>query len=406
MKTNESKFFPIPKKIYEKNGLPNINSTFCDRQGRIWIGSLSGVHVIDEKNGTYTVYDHHPEDPNSISDNSINQIYQDSNDDVWVATFNGLNKVVDYTPENFKFISFKHDNQQTNSSIPANRILSLVEINKILYVGSDNGISGYDLNQNTFTDYSKSNYKKNILTLEKTHNGKIWASTIDGFLFFDPETKAFEQYNKQDGLGESNFQMNASAQDQKGYLYFGSRQGITRFHPVNINQNEKPPAVILTDIHKMSPSSHTNLDGYNTTELILNHNDYYLSIDYVAINYNQPEKNQYAYKLEGFDDQWNYPESKQSAVYTNLAPGNYTFRVKAANNDGYWNETGATLKITKHPAFWQTWWFRFLVAMVLFGFTYLGIKQYTKSIKEKNNCLLYTSPSPRDLSTSRMPSSA
>jgi len=343
--------------------------------------------VINENTGIYTSYSHDSQDPNSISDNSVNQIYQDSNDDIWITTFNGLNKVVDYTPENIRFTSFKHDNQKPESSIPSNRITALTEVDGILYIGSNTGISGYDLKKNQFTNFSKTNYKKNILALEKTIDGHIWASTIEGLLFFNPHTKKFDNYTKLDGLGEFLFQTNSSAKDHKGYLYFGSREGITRFHPINLSQNEKPPSVFLTDIRKMSNRGQTISDGTFASELIIDHDEYYLSIDFVAPNYNQPEKNQYAYILEGFEEKWNNPDGKQSAVYTNLAPGKYTFKVKAANNDGFWNEKGTTLKITKLPAFWETWWFKLLVAVLLFAVLYYGIKRNTSTIKARNKVL-------------------
>ena len=174
--------------------------------------------------------------------------------------------------------------------------------------------------------------------------------------------KVFNQYEKRDGLGDISFLFGASYVDKNGWLNFASRRGITRFDPLNIIKNENPPPVYVTDIRKMSPEGQTDTKGTYKQEIILDHDEYYLSLDYVALNYNRSEKNQYAFMLEGFEDNWNYSNKKLPAVYTNLQHGRYNFKVKAANNDGIWNEAGT--------------------------------------------CLLYTSPSPRDATLSRMPSSA
>lgn len=386
METNESKMYPVPESIDPEIGFLSIRSLFCDKQSRIWIGTLTGLYVIDEKTGIYQKYNHDPDDPFSISDNSINQVYQDSNEDIWISSFNGLNKVMDYTSKKLQFKQFKHDAKNPKTSIPSNRIIALTEINGMLYIGSNSGISACDLEQNNFINYT-GNSKKNIQSIEKTINGNIWASTTEGILFFNSHTKKFNQYDKNDGLGDIIFQGGSSYRDHKGYIYFGSRQGITRFHPVNLNNNELPPAVYITDIRKMSPEGEKRSSGNYMKELIINHDEYYLSLDYAALNYNRPEKNKYAYKLEGFEEKWNYPQGKPTAVYTNLAPGSYTFRVKAANNDGVWNEAGVSLKIIKRPAFWQTWWFKVLMIILILALIYFPLRSYTRNIKNRNKNL-------------------
>ena len=387
MKTNQSRIFPVPNYVNQSLGFLFIRSLFCDKQDRIWIGTLTGLHVIDKKTGIYRQYNHDPYDPNSISDNSLNQVYQDSNNDIWVTSFYGLNKVIDIHAKELKFKSFKHDPQHPNTSIPSNQVISLTEIDGTLYIGSNTGLGGLDLKNNTFTNYSKSSSKKNIQSIEKTIDGNIWASTTEGILFFNPSTKQFNQYDKKDGLGDIIFQAGSSYHDHKGYIYFGNRQGITRFHPVNLTNNEIPPPVYITDIRKMSPDREIRSNGVYAKEIIVEHNEYYLAIDYVALNYNRSEKNQYAFKLDGLEENWNYPDGKSTAVYTNLSPGTYTFRVKAANNDGVWNEKGASLKIIKRAAFWQTWWFKVLSILMIAGILYWGMISYTKNIKKRNKSL-------------------
>ncbi len=387
METNRSKIYPVPKYVNNSKGFLFIRTIFCDQQDRIWVATLTGLYIIDKKTGVYQKYIHDPYDPNSISDNSINQIYQDSYGDIWISSFNGLNKLIVGNEKKLKFKSFKHDPKNPKTSILSNQIISLTEANGILYIGSNTGLGGYDLKKHNFINYSINYNKKNIQSLVKTTDGDIWASTSEGILLFNNRKQEFNQFDKKDGLGDIIFQANSNYKDHKGYIYFGSREGITRFHPANLTSNEIPPPVHITDIRKMSPDQEIQINATYAKEINIEHDEYYLSIDYAALNYNRPEKNKYAFKLEGFEENWNHPIGKTSAVYTNLDPGSYTFRVKAANNDGVWNKVGTSIKIIKRPAFWQTWWFKVLGILLIGGLLYWGMKYYTRNIKTRNKIL-------------------
>ena len=140
----------------------------------------------------------------------------------------------------------------------------------------------------------------------------------------------------------------------------------------------------ITSLRKVSPKGEVFLSGINKKEIRLNHNDYLLSINFAALNYNRGEKNQYLYQLEGFEDTWQTSKFGNPIVYTNLAPKTYTFKVKASNNDGVWNETGTSITIIKQPAFWQTWWFYLTCltsVVLLIGF---GVTLYTENIRTRN----------------------
>ncbi|MFK7775358.1 MAG: two-component regulator propeller domain-containing protein [Saprospiraceae bacterium] len=384
MKTNQIKDYLLPTELREQIHHFYIRSFFKDQQNRIWIASDQGFFVIDERTGNYTAFKHDPNNPQSISDISIKDIKEDSNGNIWVATFNGLNKIKETASGGIEFERFKHDSSNPENSIPSNRISILEEVNGILYIGSSNGLGGYNLREKTFTNYSKDHKKYSIQSLEKTSDGNLWAGTTDGIIFFNTLTHAFNQYEKEDGLGDIIFQTGSSHRDKNGVLYFGSRQGITRFNPQSLLKNDVPPEVYVTDVRTMSPDGENRTSGIYTEEIILEHNDYYLSLDYAALNYNRSEKNKFAFMLEGFDDNWNYSDEKSPAVYTNLKHGSYNFRVKAANNDGVWNEEGLVLKVIKKPAFWETWWFRLGSLLFVITMLYQGMKSHTKNIKEKN----------------------
>ncbi len=385
IKTNKVKHFPIPKHIKEKVKNFETRCLFKDKGDKIWVGSLQGLYVIDEASGIYTEVVYQAENPKSISDNAINQIFEDSNGDIWVATFSGLNKLI--KEEVYEFERFKHNSSNPETSIASNRIICLEEINGTLYLGSGNGLISYDLKNKTFTNYSKENHKYSIQSIVPSLDGNLWASTTQGIFFFNTQKKTFNKYDKGDGLGDIVFQQGSGFMDKNGWVYFGSRRGITRFNPKNIAGNAIAPPVFITEIRKMGPKGKQTINGSYKNEIFLEHDEYFLSLDYAALNYNRAEKNQYAYKLEGFEDNWNYSDKQHSAIYTNLDHGEYTFRMKAANNDGVWNKEGVSLKIIKKPAIWETWWFKLGAFIFAFLIIYLGVKYYTKNINASNKAL-------------------
>jgi len=363
MKTKRTKYYPLIDEGKKQHKL-TIRSIYNDAQNQIWVGTEEGLFIIDEKTGAYTTYTKDANNPKSISDNTINKIYKDSHGDIWLATFQGLNKVIPINPNKIEFEVFKHDATNPKTSIPSNKIVSVVEIDGILYIASNNGLSGFDLKKKFFTNYSKNHHKFSFQSIEKTLDGNIWASTTEGIVSFNTQSKIFNKYEKRDGLGDILFQLGASYVDKNGWLYFGSRRGITRFDPLEIGKNETPPPVYVTDIRKMSPERELYINGTYKQEIILEH-----------------------VMLEGFEDNWNYSDKKLPAVYTNLKYGAYKFRVKAANNDGIWNEVGTTLSIIKKPAFWETWWFKLGCLVFTIALLIIGVKFYTRSINKRNKIL-------------------
>ena len=177
------------------------------------------------------------------------------------------------------------------------------------------------------------------------------------------------------------YKFNANLRDREGYLYFGGLQGLNVFHPDSIKTNMVPPLLLFTDFRlytnqvligaKGSPlKKHINF----TEKIRLNHRQAAsFTIEYVALNYTSPEKNLYAYMMEGYDKDWSYVGGERKATYTNLNAGKYIFRIKACNNDGIWNEAGRSIQIIIRPPWWRTWWFLTLCVMVLVYLVYVYI---------------------------------
>ncbi len=389
METMKTQFFPLPKEIStDKNWLFAL-SMYKDDYNRLWMGTRRGLLFIDETTGKFTQFEHDSNDDTSLSDNSINQLYPDSKGNLWISTYYGLNHISLKEKNNFVFEKFFHDSGNPSKTIASNRSVSLEEVDEVLYIGTTKGLSAYDLNTGDFINYSLDDYKFWIQSIEKTQDGRIWGSTTEGIFYFNTKTKAFNVFEEKDGLSDHTFRLNSSYTDHNGYIYFGSRNGITRFHPDKIIRNTTVPPVYVTDIKKMNARSGTStISAINIEEHVLYHDDYYVSFDFAGLNYNRPEKNKYAYKLEGFEDEWNYTSTVAPVVYTNLKHGTYTFRVKAANNDGLWNEEGAAIKLVKKPAFWDTIWFAVFsfVSFCLLCLFFAGL--YTKGIRGRNQRLL------------------
>ena len=389
LKTRNTQHFPLSEDIASDKNWIFTPSMYKDDYSRIWVATSKGLILIDEETGNVTRFVHNPEDDTSISDNSINSLFPDSKGNLWLTTYYGLNRINLKDKNNFVFEKFFYDYKNPKTTIASNRTIAIEEVNEVLYIGSTNGLSTYDLNTGKFDNPDMNGQNFWIQSMEKTEDGRIWGSTTEGVFYFNTNTKMFNVFEEQDGLGDNTFQLNSSYVDHNGYIYFGSRNGITRFHPDKIIRNKTIPPVYITDIKTMnSKTGASEISAINIDEHTLYHDDYYISFDFAGLNYNRAEKNRYAYKLEGFEDEWNYTNTVSPVVYTNLEHGTYTFQVKAANNDGVWNEQEAAITIVKKPAFWETIWFAALsfISFCLLCLFCAGL--YTKGIRSRNQRLL------------------
>lgn len=193
-------------------------------------------------------------------------------------------------------------------------------------------------------------------------------STNNGLCMFDPKTEVFKNYNERDGLQSNEFNGGSFSKSKSGEMFFGGINGFNAFYTGAIEDNRHIPPVVITSFRKFNKEVKLGSPICELTELKLSHRDYVFSFEFAALEYTAPDKNRYAYKMEGLDKDWNYTDSRRRyANYTTLPPGDYVFRVKASNNDGVWNEEGACLQITITPPFWKTWLFRAVSAILVAG---------------------------------------
>jgi len=384
--TLEYKTYPLPSKILNKNSHFVVSKMIKDNKDRLWIGTVNGLFQLDEQTGVYTAYYHDPYNPNTISDNTVQDIYEDSKGNLWMATFKGLNKIKLYKSGKLFFKRYRQENSVPNSII-SNSITTIKEINNRLFIGSQRGLCEYDYDNDYFIDLNTDYNRYNISSIEESKDHQLWGSTINKIFHYDIENNSFRFYDSQEDLGGVTYIPNASTVDDQGYLYFAGNTGTTKFLPSQIIKNTQAAPIVITNVKTINPQQTKISSDPYLQAIQLNHDDHHLTIGFAIQNFIDSKQNQYAYMLDGFDPSWNYTSTNLSATYTNLPHGDYTFKVKASNNDQVWNEEVLALPLTKRSAFWETYWFRggILLFIVLFGG--IGVAIYTRTVRDRNKAL-------------------
>lgn len=338
-----------------------------DSDGIIWIGTLDGgLNKFDPEKETFTHFRHDPLNPESIGSNKVRTLYIDGSGELWIGLeFGGLNK---FNRESGTFTHYKNIVSDPDS-ISDNHVLSICEDSKgRLWVGTANaGLNYFERDKNIFTKFSERHGLPNnsINGILEDAEGNLWISTNNGLSKFNPETGIFKNYDKRDGLQSNEFNPSAFLKLKSGELVFGGINGFNVFYPSDITDNPYIPNVVFTDflifnkkIQAGESNSILKKPIFSEDEINLSYRDSVFSFEFASLDFNIPGKNQYAYKMEGFDKNWVYSENRRFATYTNLNPGEYIFKVKGSNNDGVWNEAGSNMKITITPPFWKTIWFK------------------------------------------------
>lgn len=366
-----------------------VQKTFEDYRGNLWVATYyGGLNIFDPKTGTFTRLIHDSSHLTSLSGNNIVSIHQDKEGNIWMGTDDGgLNC---YHPATRHFSHYFHNEEK----MPDLRVL-FSDSKGRLWVGQK-GLYLLDAAHDRFSLYPEKAGLSNefIKGITEDEEGYLWIATSNGITRFNPDTYVFKKYNTGDGLQGLEFEANAYLKTKDGEMYFGGINGFNSFYPGNIKINKFIPPVYITDFlvfNKKITAGEANSPLENdislTKEIRLSYKQSTFSFSFAALNFTAPENNQYAYKLEGLDKDWNYVGRERKAGYTNIGPGEYTFRVKASNNDGVWNEEGAAVRIIIAPPFWKTGWFTFLmvvfVILCLYAFYKFKTKLKLKELEEK-----------------------
>ncbi|MBO9681307.1 MAG: hypothetical protein J7502_01320, partial [Flavisolibacter sp.] len=357
-----------------------------DSKGNIWVGLNNGLNVVDPKTKTFSIIPTGWEPTGKQVNNlSIRCFYEMDDGKIWIGTHGSGISVYDPVTKTVEYID------KTNSHLSNNVVFSIYRDRKgNLWVGTMGGINLYNEKTKTFTAFTESNGLPNdyIASIQEDTKGNLWLSTKKGISCFNPVTKKVRNYGLENGLQAYEFLFGGGFTSSTGEIYFGGIDGFNVFDPATIPQNQFAPPVVITGFQlfnkpvTVGENSPLKKDISIAESITLPFGSSMLSLEFAALNFTAPEKNQYAYQLEGFDKDWIYSGNNRVATYTNLDPGEYTFMVKASNNDGVWNEKGASIKIIITPPFWLTWWFKLIAGVLLLGTVYVIYKIRMRSINQ------------------------
>jgi ligand-binding sensor domain-containing protein/signal transduction histidine kinase/DNA-binding response OmpR family regulator len=386
-----------------------------DSDGNLWVSTWGGgLNLFNRNSGTFTRFLHSPTKSGSISSNYVQQVFEDDQRRLWVATYYGGLNFFDRKTQTFKRVE---SDEQHLTHLMGNNFVSICQDKKgNLWFGTDDGglnclerqtqkFVNYFVNEEKMPDlrvlyvdskgrlwvgqaglYLFNEAKRSFelftgqaaLSTEfikgvcEDNEGYFWISTSNGLTRFHPQTKSIKKFNTADGLQGPEFEANAYLKSRSGQLFFGGVNGFNAFYPKDIQPDPFIPAVYVTNFQvsneKVTPGTNPALLPHAisyTKKIILSHTQSTFSFDFAALNFSVPENNQYAYRLRGLNDEWNYVGNEHKATYTNVPPGDYTFEVKASSNEGVWNQIPTAITVIITPPFYNTWWFKTLIAAIL-----------------------------------------
>ena len=404
------KFSCYKHNTVKPNSLPSdtIQAVYEDSFGNLWVGTEAGLGVLIENENKFARFKHDPNNPNSLTDDRIQSkcIYEDIANNLWIGTWNGLNRIslpgkINSTKAGE--IEFKNytSNFSDPNSISDNRVISIYEdpsstkdkiilwvgtvsggLNRLTIIPNENG-EQIEIEHFTEKDGLPNNAIYGILGDDK---GNLWLSTNNGLSKFNPEINSFRNYNESDGLQSNQFYWGASFKSKNGEMFFGGVNGITAFYPDELKDNQHIPEVYIVDLLlynkplTISEDSPLKKSILETKELELNYDSYVITFEFVALDYTNPENNQYSYMLEGYDKDWIPSGTRRFVTYSGIGAGEYTFKVRGSNNDNKWNIEGASLKINILPPFWATLWFISLLIIVITSVVVYVITSYVRQL--------------------------
>ena len=403
---HKDRFITVPADSSQvKNGITEsallndnmVWSVYEDSQQSLWISThFNGLTRFDRKTGLYQFFPPDDQNENAISNSVAWGAFEDSKGRFWVGTSRGLN-LMDREQGTFKayFPDANTPNSLANSSI-----LSIFEDYKHrLWFGTDAGLHLFRPESDDFELFNISNgfLDETIRAITEDRQGNLWLGTNNGITLFNADTLKVRNFSRNNGKIIGGVATGAGISLPDGNVAFGTRSGVYILNAGKLATPSKAPPVVFTEFSvftkKVGINDHHKLLSRalnHTDSLTLNHTHSMVSIGYSALSYRDPEKNEYAYKLEGFDRDWRQAVNQRRAIYTNLPPGSYTFHVKASNNDGVWNHEGRQLSIHVLPPPWLSWWAYLIYATLIMILLVLFVRQQHNRVhrQQKINMLL------------------
>lgn len=371
----------------------NVWAVLEDSRDTLWMGTIgAGLSRYDWDTRSFFWYGPAVNANSTFPSQVVWSIYEDHSGDIWIGSSDGLAR---YLPETDSFITYTSQQQEPNS-IGANVVNDIAQDkqNRLWLATRGGGLSGYDRETDSFHRVRQSDGLPSnvVMSVVPDELGNLWLGTANGISRYTPNTNEVLNYSYKNGLQGSEFNIGAGLKLHNGKLAFGGTQGFTIFDPSDFDTLESAPPVEIVNFEIFNQpvepgvkNSPLNKTISHTDAITLTHKQSVFSFTYVALSYSDPARNDYAYKLEGFEDKWNYVGNRRIATYTNLDAGRYTFRVKAANSQGVWNETGRHIKLTILPPPWKTLWAYVLYAVLIAFIIYVFLLAQQRKINYQRN---------------------
>ena len=375
---------------HNSNSLANdfVLSLLEDSSGKLWIGMSGGyLDEFDEGSGEFVHFSWDRRDSTSLEGNFVSAIHQDRLGTIWVGTRGGGLHRLDRVSGKFSHIRM---NPRNAGGLSSNSVHSIYEDGKgTLWIATSAGLDMLPRPAGTIRHFTTKDGISNdyIGGILEDNGGSLWLRTNLGLSKFNPATGKIRNYGVSDGVSIMQGWDQSYYKDKHGEMYFGGTNGFLRFHPDSIKDNPFVPPIVITAFRIFDKLVSLDSAISEKHSLEISYKENVFSLEFAALNYSSSEKNQYAYSLEGFDNDWIYCGTRRYATYTNLDGGTYVFRVKGSNNDGVWNEYGKSITIIITPPFWATWWFRavgFVALLLSVGgsIRYVEMKRLKRKIEE------------------------
>ena len=380
-------------------GSNNVWAVYVDSRGTLWVGTeLGGLARWIPGTRSFFRYRSIPGNPNSLNGNSVRAILEDSKGVLWIGTWDGgLSR---YRPDSDDFVQYKRIPGDP-SSLGDNSVNCIFEDSTgTLWIGtSGGGLNRMYGNTGAFSHTTKKHGLSgdNVFGIQEDEKGFLWVSTEGGLSRYDPRTGSILNFSEPDGLQKNEFSQKSFGKGKDGTLFFGGPRGITYFLPDKIRIRYSPAPVRITQVLLFDEPVPVGkkIHGYMalqspvpyTNRLELSWKDSVLSFQFAVLDYTDPERNQYAMKIEGLHEDWLFLGSRNNALVTALRPGTYTLRVKGANHQGVWDTEETFLDIVVHPPFWETPGFRFLMVGILVLTVWSVYRYRTYKLEQKTTQL-------------------
>jgi signal transduction histidine kinase/ligand-binding sensor domain-containing protein len=348
----------VPFQEYFQIRIPDYfkgNRVYCiieDSKGNMWMGTGNGIFILNTQTKSTRIIQTGDSGPLHISNNLVYSLLEDRDEQIWIATSNGLNKFV---PEEGRIYQYFRDPYSKNT-LRDNFIISLCEDNNgNIWIGTSTGLNRFNKADSIFTQYTMDNgLPSNIIyDIMEDSNHDLWFTTGNGLARYNSATGIIRPYTSEEGVQGMEFNIKATYKGSDGELFFGGMDGFISFYPDSLQDNEYIPPIKITSFEKENNGIRSKVGVYDD-EIRLSYRDYSFTIEFSALDYSDPSKNQYAYQLEPLSDKWIDLGNRRFVHFTNLPAGRYFFRVKGTNNDGYWNEEGTGIAIIITPPWWKS----------------------------------------------------